>query len=90
MRNFITIKNEKERKIFLNYCKKNNIRLLNGTKVIEKIAMFKKSGFQIFFENDCFNYLTYANSTTYAQYSGCYNEVKFIDFFKKNNIMEIE
>jgi len=91
MRNFITIKNENERKIFLNYCKKHNVVLFTGTRITETFPVFSKSGFQIFFEDDCFDYLTYARSTLYAQYSGNgnYNEIKFKDFFKIN-VMEIE
>ena len=86
MRNFITIKNEKERKIFLDYCKKHNTKLIGGTKVIDgkPFHIFEKACFQIFFQNDCFDRLTYSTGTKYAQYSGGYNEIKFNDFFRVN------
>lgn len=90
MRNFITIKNEKERKIFLDYCKNHNVKLINGTKVIdEPFHIFDKWGFQIFF-NERFDHLTYSTGTIFAQYSGGYNEVKFNDFFKVSNTLELE
>lgn len=90
MRNFITIKNEKERKIFLDYCKKHNTKLCNGTEIINSELLppiFKKGRFQIFF-NDRFDHLTYSTGTIFAQYSGGYNEVKFNDFFR--NYLDIE
>lgn len=91
MRNFITIKNEKERKTFLNYCKKHNTKLINGTKVFingEPFDIFKECSFQIFF-NDRFDNLTYSIGTTYAQTCYDYNEVKFNDFFG-NKSLELE
>ena len=93
MRNFITIRNEKERKIFLDYCEKHDVKLLNETKPFRngrKVLPFQKTGFQIFF-GEYFDYLTYSRGTTYAQkHSDDYNEVKFNDFFKISNIMELE
>ena len=90
MRNFITIKNENERKIFLNYCKKNNVVLSSGIKIGTKTEknVFSKPGFQIFFEDYYFNYLTFAHSTSYAQVNsdGYYNEVKFYDFFGSKKV----
>lgn len=90
MRNFITIRNEKERKIFLDYCKKHNIKLISGTEIfinMELFPMFKKAGFQIFF-GEHFDYLTYSTGTTKYNYG--YNEMKFNDVFKISNIMELE
>ena len=89
MRNFITIKNENERKIFLNYCKKHNTVLASGNRITEKItSVFSRPGFQIFFEDGCFDYLTFVHSTIYAQVNsdGYYNEIKFKDFFGSKSL----
>lgn len=54
MRNFITIRNEKERKIFINYCKKHNIKLISGTEIFINMELFqylRKLDFKSFLVN---------------------------------------
>ena len=92
MRNFITIRNEKERKIFLDYCEKHDVKLLNKARPFRNgrtFFPFQKTGFQIFF-GERFDYLTYSTGTTYAQKHSGYNEIKFNEVFKVSNTLELE
>lgn len=86
--NFISVKTEKERKIFLNYCEKNNIKFCSGRKILLNESNFREPGFQVFY-NSIFNYISFCSGTTYGQKCN-YNEVKFNDFFKINNTLELE
>ena len=88
MRNFITIKNKNERKIFLDYCEKNNIKFCSGRKILLKEPSFREPGFQVFY-NSTFNYITFCKGTTYGQKCN-YNEVKFDDVFGRSKGLELE
>lgn len=89
MTKFITIKTEKERKIFLNYCEKNNIKFCSGRKILLNESYFRKPGFQVFFYSSTFNYISYCIGTTYGQKCN-YNEVKFDDVFGRSKGLELE
>lgn len=85
--NFITIKTEKERKIFLNYCKDNNIKFCNGRKILKDEFIFREPGFQVFYR-DVFNYISYCSGIDYGLKCH-YNEVKFNNVFGSKSL-EIE
>lgn len=80
--NFITIRTEAEREIFLNYCEKYNIKFCSGRKILKNESNFRKPGFQVFYQH-VFNYISFCGGTNYGQNCN-YNEVKFSDFFSVN------